>query len=122
MGPDMARPRRVSPAGAAGAADVATTTTGVAVLDEPGKPKSMSRMDHAPLALVATATNKAFGAVVIDMPSDAFFTAIQEDAAVVAFFAARPGLALSTGGLPLGWTNQHARVRQRDGAGVWPLA
>lgn len=98
----------LSLAGAAAAVEAAiaeATAMGVpvtvVVLDESGNPKSMSRMDYAPLVSVATATNKAFAAVAIGMPPDDFFEAIKEDAAAVASFATRPGLALIAGGLPV---------------------
>jgi glc operon protein GlcG len=35
------------------------------------------------------------------MPPDEFYTAIEADGAAVASFAARPGMALIAGGLPL---------------------
>jgi glc operon protein GlcG len=45
--------------------------------------------------------NKAFSAAAIGMPPDDFYAAIEADAAAVASFAARPGLALIAGGLPV---------------------
>ncbi|HEY0816344.1 MAG TPA: heme-binding protein [Pseudonocardia sp.] len=104
----IANKASLSLAGAAAAVDAAlaeATAMGVpitvVVVDESGNPKSMSRMDHAPLVSVTTATNKAFAAVTIGMPPDDFFEAIKEDAAAVASFATRPGLALIAGGLPV---------------------
>jgi uncharacterized protein GlcG (DUF336 family) len=73
----------------------------VAVLDEAGTVKSLSRMDGAPLISIETATSKAYAAVAIGMPPDDFFQAIKDDPAAVASFATRPGLALIAGGLPV---------------------
>jgi uncharacterized protein GlcG (DUF336 family) len=42
--------------------------------------------------------------------SDEFFAAIEADAAAVASFAARPGMALIAGGLPRGVDGQVARA------------
>lgn len=82
----------------ASAMDVPVT---VAVLDEAGTVKSLSRMDGAPLISIETATSKAYAAVAIGMPPDDFFQAIKDDPAAVASFATRPGLALIAGGLPV---------------------
>lgn len=73
----------------------------VAVVDESGVLKHFQRMDGAPLVSVQTAINKAYAAAAIGMPTDEFFAAIEADAAAVASFANRPGLALIAGGLPL---------------------
>lgn len=73
----------------------------VAVVDESGVTKELVRMDGAPLVSVQTALNKAYAAASIGMPPDDFFTAIESDAAAVAEFATRPGLALIAGGLPV---------------------
>jgi uncharacterized protein GlcG (DUF336 family) len=71
------------------------------VVDESGVVKEMLRMDGAPLVSVETAINKAYTAAAIGMPPDDFYSAIASDAAAVAEFATRPGLALIAGGLPL---------------------
>jgi glc operon protein GlcG len=73
----------------------------VAVVDESGVLKHFERMDGAALVSVQTAMSKAYAAAAIEMPTDEFFAAIESDAAAVASFAARPGLALIAGGLPL---------------------
>ena len=73
----------------------------VVVVDESGVTKEMLRMDGAPLVSVQTATNKAYSAAAIGMPPDDFFAAIESDAAAVAEFGTRPGLALIAGGLPV---------------------
>jgi uncharacterized protein GlcG (DUF336 family) len=73
----------------------------VVVVDESGVLKEALRMDGAPLVSVQTATNKAYAAAAIGMPPDEFYQAIESDGAAVAGFAARPGLALIAGGLPL---------------------
>ena len=73
----------------------------VAVLDEGGAVKLLSRMDGAPLISIETATRKAYAAAAIGMPPDEFFEAIKDDPAAVASFATRPGLALIAGGLPV---------------------
>jgi glc operon protein GlcG len=73
----------------------------IAVVDEGGNLKAMRRMDGAPLVSVQTAHDKAYAAAAIGMPVDEFFDAIKQDAAAVASFASRPGLALIAGGVPL---------------------
>jgi uncharacterized protein GlcG (DUF336 family) len=73
----------------------------VVVVDESGVIKAMLRMDGAPLVSVQTAINKAYAAAAIGMPPDDFYAAIESDAAAVAEFATRPGLALIAGGLPV---------------------
>jgi uncharacterized protein GlcG (DUF336 family) len=73
----------------------------VVVVDEGGNLKALRRMDGAPLVSIETAKNKAFAAAAIGMPVDDFFQAIREDAAAVASFASRPGLALIAGGCSL---------------------
>jgi glc operon protein GlcG len=73
----------------------------VAVVDESGVLKHFERMDGAALVSVQTAMSKAYAAAAIEMPTDEFFAAIESDAAAVASFATRPGLALIAGGLPL---------------------
>jgi uncharacterized protein GlcG (DUF336 family) len=82
----------------AGAMGVPVTIT---VVDDGGNLKAMRRMDGAPLVSVQTAQNKAYAAAAIGMPVDEFFEAIKNDAAAVASFASRPGLALIAGGIPL---------------------
>jgi uncharacterized protein GlcG (DUF336 family) len=73
----------------------------VAVVDESGVLKHFQRMDGAALVSVQTALNKAYAAAAIGMPTDEFYAAIESDAAAVASFANRPGLALIAGGLPV---------------------
>jgi len=73
----------------------------ITVVDDGGNLKAMRRMDGAPLVSVQTAQNKAYAAAAIGMPVDEFFEAIKNDAAAVASFATRPGLALIAGGVPL---------------------
>jgi glc operon protein GlcG len=73
----------------------------VVIVDESGVMKEMLRMDQAPLVSVQTAINKAYAAAAIGMPPDDFYSAIESDAAAVAEFGTRPGLALIAGGLPL---------------------
>lgn len=83
---------------AAGAISVPVT---VAIVDESGVLKEMCRMDGAPLVSVQTAISKAYAAAATGMAPDEFYRAIEPDAAAVASFAARPGMALIAGGLPL---------------------
>ena len=73
----------------------------VVILDESGVLKHVARMDGAPLVSVQAAVNKAYAAAAIGMPPDDFYAAIESDAAAVAEFATRPGLALIAGGLPV---------------------
>ena len=73
----------------------------VVIVDESGVLKELCRMDGAPLVSVQTAINKAYAAAAIGMPPDDFFAAIESDAAAVAEFGTRPGLALIAGGLPV---------------------
>jgi uncharacterized protein GlcG (DUF336 family) len=73
----------------------------VAIVDESGVTKLLSRMDGAPLVSIQTATNKAYAAAAIGMPPDDFYSAIESDGAAVASFATRPGLALIAGGIPV---------------------
>ena len=73
----------------------------VVVVDESGVLKGMLRMDGAPLVSVQTAVSKAYAAAAIGMPPDDFYSVIEADGAAVASFAARPGLALIAGGLPV---------------------
>jgi len=73
----------------------------VVIVDESGVLKHVARMDGAPLVSVQTAVNKAYAAAAIGMPPDDFYAAIESDAAAVAEFATRPGLALIAGGLPV---------------------
>lgn len=73
----------------------------IIVVDEGGNLKAMRRMDGAPLVSVQTAQDKAYAAAATGMPVDEFFEAIKQDAAAVASFASRPGLALVAGGVPL---------------------
>lgn len=92
--------RRLVDAAVAAAASMAVPVT-VVIVDESGVLKEMCRMDGAPLVSVQTAMNKAFAAAAIGMPPDEFYAAIESDGAAVASFAARPGLALIAGGLPV---------------------
>lgn len=92
--------RSLVDAAVAEAASMAVPVT-VVIVDESGVLKEMCRMDGAPLVSVQTAMNKAFAAAAIGMPPDDFYAAIETDAAAVASFAARPGLALIAGGLPV---------------------
>ena len=87
-------------AATARAAAISVAVT-VVVVDESGVVKSMTRMDGAPLVSVQTGINKAYAAAAIGMPPDDFYSAIEADAAAVASFATRPGLALVAGGLPV---------------------
>ena len=103
---DAAAARAVD--GALAEARVMGVPVTVTVVDDGGNLKSMRRMDGA-LVSVQTAQNKAYAAAAIGMPVDEFFEAIKEDAAAVASFAARPGLALIAGGIPL----RAAGVRDR---------
>jgi glc operon protein GlcG len=73
----------------------------VVTVDESGVVKALHRMDGAPLVSIQTAQNKAYAASAIGMATDDFYSAIEPDGAAVASFAARPGLALIGGGLPL---------------------
>jgi uncharacterized protein GlcG (DUF336 family) len=73
----------------------------VVVVDESGVLKAMIRQDGAPLVSIETATNKAYAAAAIGMPTDDFYAAIESDGAAVASFATRPGLALIAGGIPV---------------------
>jgi uncharacterized protein GlcG (DUF336 family) len=80
----------------------------VAIVDESGVTKLLSRMDGAPLVSIETATNKAYAAVAIGMPPDDFYAAIESDGAAVASFATRPGLALIAGAMPISVSGQVA--------------
>lgn len=73
----------------------------VVTVDESGVLKALHRMDGAPLVSIQTAQNKAYAAAAVGMPTDDFYSAIESDGAAVASFAARPGLALIGGGLPV---------------------
>jgi uncharacterized protein GlcG (DUF336 family) len=92
--------RQIIDAAVAAAAAMGVPVT-VAVVDESGVLKQFGRMDGAALVSVQTAMNKAYAAAAIGMPTDDFYAAIESDAAAVASFANRPGLALIAGGLPL---------------------
>jgi uncharacterized protein GlcG (DUF336 family) len=92
--------RRLLDAAISEAQEMPVAVTAV-VVDESGVTKEMVRMDGAPLVSVQTATNKAYAAAAIGMPPDDFYAAIESDAAAVAEFGTRPGLALIAGGLPL---------------------
>jgi uncharacterized protein GlcG (DUF336 family) len=85
---------------AVAAAESMSSSVTVAVVDESGVLKHFERMDGAALVSVQTAMSKAYAAAAIEMPTDEFFAAIESDAAAVASFATRPGLALIAGGLP----------------------
>jgi glc operon protein GlcG len=95
-----ARARRLVDTAAREAQATSVAVTIVAV-DESGVLKEMCRMDGAPLVSVQTALSKAYAAAAIGMPPDDFYAAIESDAAAVASFATRPGLALIGGGIPL---------------------
>jgi uncharacterized protein GlcG (DUF336 family) len=82
-------------------ADAMGVPVTVVVVDESGVLKAMVRQDDAPLVSIETATNKAYAAAAIGMPPDDFYAAIEGDAAAVASFATRPGLALIAGGIPI---------------------
>jgi uncharacterized protein GlcG (DUF336 family) len=82
-------------------AEAVSVPVTVVVVDEGGNLKALRRMDGAPLVSIETARNKAYAAAAIGMPVDDFFQAIKEDAAAIASFASRPGLALIAGGVPL---------------------
>ena len=97
--PDAAAMRAVD--GALAEAQVMGVPVTITVVDDGGNLKAMRRMDGAPLVSVQTAQNKAYAAAAIGMPVDEFFEAIKADAAAVASFASRPGLALIAGGVPL---------------------
>jgi glc operon protein GlcG len=86
---------------AVGEAEATSVAVSVAIVDESGVMKELLRMDDAPLVSVQTALNKAYAAAAIGMPPDDFYAAIEPDAAAVAEFATRPGLALIAGGLPV---------------------
>jgi len=87
--------------GALGEAQSMGVPVTITLVDDGGHLKTMRRMDGAALVSIQTAQNKAYAAVAIGMPVDDFFAAIKEDAAAVASFASRPGLALIGGGVPL---------------------
>jgi len=92
--------RRLVDAAVTEAASMAVPVT-VVIVDESGVLKEVCRMDGAPLVSIQTAVNKAYAAAAIGMPPDEFYEAIESDGAAVASFAARPGLALIAGGLPV---------------------
>lgn len=77
------------------------TPVTVVVVDESGVLKQAVRMDGAPLVSIRTATDKAYAAAAIGMPTDDFYSAISSDPAAVASFATRQGLALIAGGIPI---------------------
>jgi uncharacterized protein GlcG (DUF336 family) len=82
-------------------ANTMSVSVTVVVVDDSGTIKGVRRMDGAPLVSIQTAMNKAFAAAAIGMPPDDFYSAIENDAAAVAEFGTRPGLALIAGGLPV---------------------
>lgn len=86
---------------AVGEATAMAVPVTVVIVDESGVLKEMCRMDGAPLVSVHTAMSKAYAAAAIGMAPDEFYAAIEADAAAVASFAARPGMALIAGGLPV---------------------
>lgn len=86
---------------ACGEANTKSVPVTVIAVDESGVLKEARRMDGAPLVSLQTAINKAYAAAAIGMPPDDFFAAIESDGAAVASFAARPGLALIAGGVPI---------------------
>jgi len=108
MSSDASLRPTLSDAGAARALDAAVgearsigVPVTVVIVDDGGNPKAFRRMDRAPLVSIQTAQNKAYASAAIGMPGDDFFDAIKADAAAVASFASRPGLALIAGGMPL---------------------
>ena len=92
--------RRMVDAAVAVAQEMSVPVTAVMV-DGSGVLKELCRMDGAALVSVDTAMSKAYAAAAIGMPTDDFYTAIEQDGAAVASFANRPGLALIAGGLPV---------------------
>jgi glc operon protein GlcG len=86
---------------AVSAAAARSVSVTVVTVDESGVITGLHRMDRAPLVSVQTAWHKAYAAAATGMPTDDFYSAIEPDAAAVAAFAARPGLALIGGGLPV---------------------
>ena len=92
--------RRLVDAAVAEATAMSVPVTAV-IVDESGVLKEMCRMDGAPLVSVQTAMSKAYSAAAIGMAPDEFYAAIEADAAAIASFAARPGMALIAGGLPV---------------------
>ena len=86
---------------AVGEATAMAVPVTVVIVDESGVLKEMCRMDGAPLVSVHTAMSKAYAAAAIGMAPDEFYAAIEADAAAVASFAARPGMALIAGVLPV---------------------
>jgi uncharacterized protein GlcG (DUF336 family) len=88
-------------AAAIGEAERMKVKVTVAIVDESGVIKLLSRMDGAPLVSIETAKNKAYAAAAIGMPPDDFYSAIESDGAAVASFGTRPGLALIAGGIPI---------------------
>jgi glc operon protein GlcG len=86
---------------AAREAEATSVAVTIVAVDESGVVKEMCRMDGAPLISVQTALSKAYAAAAIGMPPDDFYAAIESDAAAVASFATRPGLALIGGGIPV---------------------
>ncbi len=107
QGQQMTRPTvsessaRTIVAGALTSATALSLRITVVVVDESGVLKAMARMDGAPLVSVQTATSKAYAAAAIGLPPDDFYNAIKSDAAAVASFGTRPGLALIAGGVPI---------------------
>jgi uncharacterized protein GlcG (DUF336 family) len=92
--------RRLVDAAVSEAAAMSVPVT-VVIVDESGVLKEMCRMNGAPMVSVQTAMSKAYAAAAIGMAPDEFYAAIEADPAAVASFAARPGMALIAGGLPL---------------------
>ena len=92
--------RRLLDAAISQATAMSTPVT-VVTVDESGVISGLHRMDGAPLVSIQTAWNKAHAAAAIGMPPDDFYAAIESDGAAVASFAARPGLALIGGGIPV---------------------
>jgi uncharacterized protein GlcG (DUF336 family) len=92
--------RAIVDAAVAEAAAMSVAVT-IVVVDDSGTTKELRRMDGAPLVSLQTAINKAYAAAAIGMPPDEFYAAIETDAAAVAEFGTRPGLALIAGGIPV---------------------
>jgi uncharacterized protein GlcG (DUF336 family) len=65
----------------------------------PGRDEGEDLLDARGLG--RDASREAYAAAAIGMPPDDFYSAIESDAAAVAEFGTRPGLALIAGGLPL---------------------
>jgi uncharacterized protein GlcG (DUF336 family) len=72
----------------------------IAVLDESGQLKALSRMDGAPLISTEVAQNKAYTAL-FGLPSHEFFNFIKSDPALLAGVPHIPRIATFGGGFPI---------------------